>query len=589
MMLSGLAGDLADAQKRGWPKLDAILVTGDVAHAGGAEQYADAARWIGDVAKAAGVGKERVYVVPGNHDADFTVQDRNLGRLLDALRRGDDRLDDALEHERELLAKPLANYLAFASGLAPGCGELCWVQKIDAPSGLHVRLVGLDTALLTRRGDNRGKLRVGKAQLAAGLEGLQPEELVVVLSHHPFRQGWLADEAEADAWVRNHAHVHLFAHAGRPDTEVARGGEGGAFVRVATGIALDDPAGRDAIGYDVAAVVRAANGSLALRIWPRRWSARATSFRPDVDVLPEGSAYVEHPLRLALPRPTQPAGSANAPPSPGHAPMSDNRPHAPVDFLLFAPLEEERDALLSKLPGYRKLDADGTDVHVYFEAEVATRRQDNAVYRVIVTSPARVGPIHAAITATTATEHWRPEHVIVVGIAGGLKDEVRLGDVMVAQSVADYTVGKVREDGAREERWEMYPADIGLLNAANAFRTGWESFVTEPRPEDEGKPARHAGVIASGGDVIASRDLIAAYRGDMPKLIGVEMEGGGVAAALHGHRRRPRFLIIRGVSDLADGEGNAAMKKRWRAYARDVAAAYALGLLMEGPVPAARR
>ena len=72
----------------------------------------------------------------------------------------------------------------------------------------------------------------------------------------------------------------------------------------------------------------------------------------------------------------------------------------------------------------------------------------------------------------------------------------------------------------------------------------------------EGAPARHTGVIASGGDVIASKDLIAAYRKDMPKLIGVEMEGGGVAAALHGHVLRPRFLMVRGVSDLADAEGN---------------------------------
>lgn len=144
----------------------------------------------------------------------------------------------------------------------------------------------------------------------------------------------------------------------------------------------------------------------------------------------------------------------------------------------------------------------------------------------------------------------------MVGIAGGLKDEVGLGDVMVARSVADYTVGKVREDGTREERWEMIPADAALLNAANAFRSGWEALVSEPRPEAEGKPVRHAGLVASGGDVIASKKHIATYQQDMPKLIGVEMEGGGVAAALHNHRLRPRLLMIRGVSDLADGEGN---------------------------------
>jgi nucleoside phosphorylase len=63
------------------------------------------------------------------------------------------------------------------------------------------------------------------------------------------------------------------------------------------------------------------------------------------------------------------------------------------------------------------------------------------------------------------------------------------------------------------------------------------------------------------------------------------MEGGGAAAALHHHALRPRFLMIRGVSDLADGEGNAGMKKLWRAYARDVAASYVIGLLRGGPVP----
>lgn len=259
----------------------------------------------------------------------------------------------------------------------------------------------------------------------------------------------------------------------------------------------------------------------------------------------------------------------------------------PVDFLLFAPLEEERNALLAKLPGHRKLDSDGSDVHVYFEAQVSTGRQDGAVYRVIVTSPTDMGPVHAAITASAATAHWKPKHVVVVGIAGGLRDEVSLGDVLVARSVADYSVGKIEAGVDREERWAMYPSDSALLNAANAYATGWEALIGEPRPEGETEPARHAGVIASGGDVIASKDLISAYRKDMPKLIGVEMEGGGVAAALHNHPLRPRFMMVRGVSDLADGHANAAMKRQWRAYARHVAAAYTIGLLKDGPVPAA--
>ena len=106
--------------------------------------------------------------------------------------------------------------------------------------------------------------------------------------------------------------------------------------------------------------------------------------------------------------------------------------------------------------------------------------------------------------------------MIVVGIAGGLKAEVALGDVMVARSVADYTVGKVEEDGSRNERWVQYAADAGLLNVANAFGTGWEDLIAAPRPAGDASPARHAGVIASGGDVIASKDSSRRIAGTCP-------------------------------------------------------------------------
>jgi len=44
-----------------------------------------------------------------------------------------------------------------------------------------------------------------------------------------------------------------------------------------------------------------------------------------------------------------------------------------------------------------------------------------------------------------------------------------------------------------------------------------------------------------------------------------------------------------GVSDLADGEDDAGTKKVWRAHACQVAAAYAIGLLRDGPVTAGLR
>ncbi|WP_437939183.1 phosphorylase family protein [Sorangium sp. So ce341] len=287
------------------------------------------------------------------------------------------------------------------------------------------------------------------------------------------------------------------------------------------------------------------------------------------------------PPDAAAPGPPPPA-SAPAPPRQATAPTD-----APVDFILITAIEEERDALLSKLPGVRKLDRDGTGAHTYYEASVATRRQDGAAYRVIVTALSGMGPTKGAIKAGAVVTRWNPAHVLMVGIAGGVADEVAPGDVIVASQVVDYTLGKQRDKGAHETRWVAYPADADLFDAARNFPVGWEDLVTRARPES-GAPRRFIGDVASGGDVVASRRRIGMYRRAWPKLIGVEMEGGGVAAGLHDDIERPRFLMIRGVSDLADGENNAAVKAAWRAYACDVAAAYAIGLLRDGPVPAAR-
>jgi nucleoside phosphorylase len=263
------------------------------------------------------------------------------------------------------------------------------------------------------------------------------------------------------------------------------------------------------------------------------------------------------------------------------------QPHVlPVDFLIITALEEERAAVLSLLTGHRRLERAGEDTHTYDEAVVQSEREDGAAYRVLVTSLVGMGPLHAASTTTLAALRWNPRHVLMVGIAGGVRSQVQLGDVIVSSQIADYTEGKQTSDG-RDERWRAHPADASLLEAALSYSTDWEKLLTRQRP-GEGRPHRHIGVIASGGDVIASSQAIESYQKIWGKLVGVEMEGGGVALALHKVPDRPRFLMIRGVSDLADEQKGTPEVRKWREYACDAAAAYAVGLIRKGLIsPAA--
>ncbi|WP_140797778.1 AAA family ATPase [Myxococcus xanthus] len=254
-----------------------------------------------------------------------------------------------------------------------------------------------------------------------------------------------------------------------------------------------------------------------------------------------------------------------------------------VDFIILTALEEERDAVLSKLPGYRKLDRVGEEPHTYYEAFIESRREDQARYRLIVTSLARMGPIEAAAKAPAIVQRWKPRRVLMVGIAGGIAGEVQLGDVLVASEIQDYALGKFEENGNRNIRWKSAPVDASLFDAAVNFPTGWEDLVQAARPTP-GTPKRRTGLFASGGDVIASPEIIAKFKEAHSKLAGVEMEGGALSIVLHQTELRPGMLMIRGISDLADAIGNAETKQLWRTYACDVAAAYSIGLLKEGPL-----
>ncbi len=347
LVLAALREDLVGAAKRGIPKLDALFVTGDVAWRGAEGEYRVAGEWLAETARLAGIPEGAIHVVPGNHDVDPTAKpEPAIARLVTSLRDGREGLDVALgdDGDRASLQKRLAPYLAFAARVAPRCAELFWMHSFEV-RGLRLRLVGLNTALLASATEpDKGKLRLGKAQIAGALDKKGDDELIVVLSHHPFRGGWLADEGDADAWIRNHAHVHLFGHVKDHDSEDARSGAGGHFVRIAAGAA--HKAGGEH-GYSVAAIVGARDGSLSVRVWPRRWSDKNKGFRDDVDNTPERSGYAEHTLRLRV-------GVARseppAPRSPRASPLYEGQggvPASPVPHFLGRDDEmgELRDAL----------------------------------------------------------------------------------------------------------------------------------------------------------------------------------------------------------------------------------------------------
>ena len=66
---------LEDLGKEGRTAFDAILVTGDIAYHGRAEEFARTKAWLEHVRTITGSSPEALFVVPGNHDVKLLQED----------------------------------------------------------------------------------------------------------------------------------------------------------------------------------------------------------------------------------------------------------------------------------------------------------------------------------------------------------------------------------------------------------------------------------------------------------------------------------------------------------------------------------
>ena len=264
-------------------------------------------------------------------------------------------------------------------------------------------------------------------------------------------------------------------------------------------------------------------------------------------------------------------------------------PKSPIDFLIITPLEEERNAVIDKLktfPEFKRLPPSEKDIHIYYWVKLHTTFADGStgMYRIVVMSLLGMGHNKASVATGDAIRRWLPKYVLLVGIAGGVgENEVRLGDILISDQVVDYELQKLKPEGP-EVRWDTHRANPRLLEASFHFDDNvWQKRIARKRPGG-GTIKRHIGPVGTGNKVIASREVLAKYRNIWPKLIGIEMEAGGVATATFQAAETPGFFMIRGVSDLANKEKNTRRVRKWRAYACEAAAAYAITLLQNGPV-----
>jgi predicted MPP superfamily phosphohydrolase len=78
-----LIRDVASLSRIGVPTIDLIVLSGDIAERGKRAEYADALRFVDHLCEELGLGRERVVVVPGNHDVSWDLSEAYFAECRD--------------------------------------------------------------------------------------------------------------------------------------------------------------------------------------------------------------------------------------------------------------------------------------------------------------------------------------------------------------------------------------------------------------------------------------------------------------------------------------------------------------------------
>lgn len=167
--------------------------------------------------------------------------------------------------------------------------------------------------------------------------------------------------------------------------------------------------------------------------------------------------------------------------------------------------------------------------------------------RQVVIAKAGVGKVLAASGMTAMLNRYPVTQVIFTGVAGGVGDETRVLDEVVATRLIQHDFGQITADG-----FEWFAGTNGEADYCDCdpdlISLAYDAAVTEL-----GEAHVFKGTIASGDQFVASAAYVRRLQEDFG-AIACEMEGAAVAAVCHNYDIP--FVVIRCMSDKADGQAH---------------------------------
>ena len=177
-----------------------------------------------------------------------------------------------------------------------------------------------------------------------------------------------------------------------------------------------------------------------------------------------------------------------------------------------------------------------------------------------------IGKVAAATTTAVLLDAFDASALLFTGVAGGLGEGVRVGDIVVATTLLQHDMNAE----PLFPRWEVPLTGRARFDADAVWsaRLAQASRALAAAEAHAVGAAIHAGMVVSGDRFVATRAESDQLRALLPDALAVEMEGAAVAQVCHDFARP--FAVVRTISDRADDAAHGDFQR----FVRDVAAPY---------------
>lgn len=160
-----------------------------------------------------------------------------------------------------------------------------------------------------------------------------------------------------------------------------------------------------------------------------------------------------------------------------------------------------------------------------------------------VVAVAGVGKVNAAVCAQTMILEYSPDYIINTGVAGGLSEDMKIGDAAVADKVAEHDMDT-----------SPLGDELGFITGINKVYMQCDEYISglmyDAAKSVDGINAVR-GTIASGDQFVASEEQRRFIKKNF-NAVAAEMEGAAI-----GHvctMNNVKFGVLRAISDGANSD-----------------------------------